>query len=484
MDNVKEKIKTEVPKNKNVYAYTKEDIIEMICVYEGEFVLFDFCLAKIFDYNLKRINENLRKNSERYSSNDIYKINQDIAKTIIESSMTYNGLPTTFEDIPTTFEVSFGKRYIPTIFTKEGVGFLASLLKKDTVKIYLPIILEAFKDVEENNHIIKKVPYNQANMNIYDKVYTVRGEQVMLDFDLAEIYGYDVKRLNEQVKRNIERFDSDFMFQLTEEEMIVLSRSQIATSIQVKGIKGGRTYSINAFTEQGVYMLATVLNSPLAIEQSKMIMRSFKKLRHYMIEHSQLVPMSVANQFISHNQRIDSLENKIECIDQRNNDIKQNLTKLMNLFKDEESPKGFTFFNNQLFEADIVFKDIFSKANHSIYIIDNYISIKTLSHLRCKKEGVEVIIFSDNLGRKDRLQKVEFDDFNKQYQHLKLKHNRISHDRYIIIDYKRDNEKIYHSGASIKDAGKKLCSIIEMNDISDFYPKIDMLLAQDTYEFK
>lgn len=96
---------------------------------------------------------------------------------------------------------------------------------------------------------------------------------------------------------------------------------------------------------------------------------------------------------------------------------------------------------------------------------------------------MKVIIFSENHGGKDKLQKIEFDDFNKQYHHLTLKHNHISHDCYIVIDYKSDNEKIYHSGASIKDAGKKLCSITEMNDRDILYPMIDSLLKHDYYQF-
>ena len=114
--------------------------------------------------------------------------------------------------------------------------------------------------------------------NIYTRVYTIRGQQVMLDYDLAEIYGYEVKRLNEQVKRNISRFPEDFMFELNDEEVKLYSRSQFAT-LNVKQGKNVK-YNPHAFTEQGIYMLATVLRGELAEKQSIFIMRTFREMRH------------------------------------------------------------------------------------------------------------------------------------------------------------------------------------------------------------
>ena len=125
--------------------------------------------------------------------------------------------------------------------------------------------------------------------DLRSKIYTIRGMQVMLDFDLAEIYGYTTKRFNEQVKNNIEKFDEDFRFQLNAEEVMELSRSKISTSIQVKGIKGGRAYFPYAFTEQGIYMLMTVLRGDLAIKQSKILIRLFKKMKDFIIERENLI---------------------------------------------------------------------------------------------------------------------------------------------------------------------------------------------------
>lgn len=121
--------------------------------------------------------------------------------------------------------------------------------------------------------------------SLKDKIYTIRGQQVMLDFDLAEIYGYTTKAFNQQVKNNIERFPDDFRFQLTRIEVEELSRSKILTSMQTAGIKGGRAYLPYVFTEQGVYMLMSILNGNLATSQSITLIRLFKSMRDYLIEN-------------------------------------------------------------------------------------------------------------------------------------------------------------------------------------------------------
>lgn len=126
-------------------------------------------------------------------------------------------------------------------------------------------------------------------MNLQSKIHIIRGVQVMLDFDLAEIYGYSTKRFNEQVKNNIEKFDDDFRFQLNADEVLELSRSKFSTSIQVKGVKGGRAYLPYAFTEQGIYMLMTVLKGDLAIQQSKILIRLFKGMKDFIIERGHLI---------------------------------------------------------------------------------------------------------------------------------------------------------------------------------------------------
>ena len=128
-----------------------------------------------------------------------------------------------------------------------------------------------------------------SESDLRSKIYIIRGKQVMLDFDLAEIYGYSVKAFNQQVKNNIEKFDDDFRFQLNAGEVIELSRSKFLTSMQVKGVKGGRSYFPYAFTEQGIYMLMTVLRGELATRQSKVLVRLVKAMKDYIIERENLI---------------------------------------------------------------------------------------------------------------------------------------------------------------------------------------------------
>lgn len=352
----------------------------------------------------------------------------------------------------------------------------------------------ALKNKENQEEFLPS--YN--DLDIQGMIYEIRGQQVMLDFDLAKLYGYEVKRLNEQVKRNKERFPEDFMFPLTQDEMLELSRSQFATSIQTFGIKGGRTYKINAFTEQGVYMLATVLKGEVAVHQSLMIMRTFKKMRHYINENRQLLGSTdILNSLIQDNMKIKEemynghkeLKTEIDGIKENmvtKNDMKASMNKVLNSFIPKEELKQFVFKDSQPFEANVAYMDIYKEAKHSIYIADDYINCHTLSLLSAKKKEVNVIVFSDNKGRgSGKLNQLEFDNFNREYPTLSIKkNNQRCHDRFIIIDYQTDTEKIYHCGASSKDAGKKVCCISLFSTSDIIYSIIDELLMHDDYIFE
>ena len=161
--------------------------------------------------------------------------------------------------------------------------------------------------------------------DLRSKIYTIRGVQVMLDFDLAEIYGYETKNFNRQVKNNIEKFDSDFMFQLNSNEVFELSRCNFCTSIQVKGVKGGRSYFPYAFTEQGIYMLMTVLRGDLAIRQSKILIRLFKGMKDFIIEREHLIGYDevakIAVQTAQNTENILEHSKDIERIDQKLSNI-------------------------------------------------------------------------------------------------------------------------------------------------------------------
>ena len=261
-------------------------------------------------------------------------------------------------------------------------------------------------------------------INIENKILVIRGQQVMLDYELAEIYGYETKRFNEQVKNNIERFDADFRFQLTDEEIYNL-RSKISTSSW-----GGTRYKPYAFTEQGIYMLMTVLKGDLAVQQSKALIRLFKKMKQYFADNAGIL------------QRIDTLEHhNIET------DIKiKTLFTLVDRYKIED--KQGVFVQGQIYDAYTKFQELIQKAKKEIILIDNYIDLTVLDRLTVKSPGVDVIIYTQP---QTPIKKLDIAKFNAQYPTLTIKNTTTMHDRFLIID----KTEIYHIGASLKDLGKK-----------------------------
>ena len=315
--------------------------------------------------------------------------------------------------------------------------------------------------------------------DINNLVYIIRGQQVMLDSDLAEIYGYEVKNLNRQVKRNIDRFPEDFMFQLTEEEVNNLRCQNVTANISSKS----RTNPY-VFTEQGIYMLATVLKGELAEQQSIFIMRAFKQMRHYIKQNQQFVSQSELNMVSA---QVSELTVKVAGVidhqkqtDRNITNIQKSIDSLSENFVSNKDYKNFVIYKGQKFEADIAYIDIYQQAQKSIYVIDNYVNSKTLQLLSLKKTGVEVILFTENIhGKSGFLTSAVVTDFQNQYPPLKIKPNPDWHDRLIVLDYQLPTEKIFHCGASSKDAGKKICAINEIEKKEMFHNNIDNLLLTD-----
>lgn len=323
--------------------------------------------------------------------------------------------------------------------------------------------------------------------DICNRVYVIRGQQVMLDYDLAEFYGYEVKALNQQVKRNIDRFPEDFMFQLKKEEVPKeFSKSQIVT-LNEKGDKRGTNIKKMpyAFTEQGIYMLATVLKGQLAEQQSIFIMRAFREMRHYIKQNQQFVTPSELRLVTAKVSEISvqvagvvDWKNKSE---DRFDNIQRSIEALSENFVLEKDFKNFVIYKGQKFEADAAYIDIYQQAKKSIYVVDNYVNTKTLQLLSQKQEGVEIVLFTENgHGKKGFLSTVVVNDFLQQYPPLRIKPNADCHDRLIVLDYGEPTEQAYHCGASSKDAGKKLCAINIIIETSMIHPVIDkLLLAPD-----
>ena len=299
---------------------------------------------------------------------------------------------------------------------------------------------------------------------IKDKIYLIRGQKVMLDADLAEIYGYETKNFNRQVKNNIEKFEGeDFMFQLTENEFVNLRCKNFTSSW------GGSRYLPNAFTEQGIYMLMTALRGELAVKQSKALIRMFKQMKDFIIENQDFIGSKELVQIaIQTNQNTNDIaEIKSQMA------TKEDLKKVMDNFIDPDTYKHFLLMNGDKIEADVAYTKIYKSAKKSIYVIDNYIGLKTLELLRAAKDSVEVIIFSDNVRNKDMLTKNILNDFIRDYPNINLKMKiagKKYHDRYIAIDYGTENEAFYLCGASSKDAGNKISSITKIEESSkDMY---------------
>ena len=283
----------------------------------------------------------------------------------------------------------------------------------------------------------KEIDVTVTEEYLKEKLYKIRGKRVLLDADLAEIYGYDTKGFNRQVKNNIEKFDEDFMFELTDEELEDLRYKNCTANISSKS-----RYNPHVFTEQGLYMLMTVLKGPLAVKQSKALIRTFKKMKDYILENRDLIGKREILQL-----SMETANNRIEI--------------------------------NKI-NSDMI--SIEKQAKSSIYVVDNYIGLRTLVHLKNSPTGVDIILFSDNVGN-NKLHNIEFADFCKEYPTVKLsmkKTGGIFHDRFIVLDYGTADERVFLCGASSKDAGARITSIVEDYGISKYAPVIATLLKNST----
>lgn len=271
---------------------------------------------------------------------------------------------------------------------------------------------------------------------VQNLIYNIRGQQVMLDFDLAILYGYELRSMNQQVKRNIARFPEDFMFQLTREEVESV-KSQIVISREdsfFTGQGGGRRTLPYAFTEQGIYMLATVLKGSLAEQQSIKIMRAFREMRHFIANNRLLF------------ERISSVElRQLEF----QKEATQKFDEIFDYISDHEESTQKIYFDGQIYDAFSLLASLISQAHKSIILIDGYIDTGTLDLLSKKNQNIPVTIYTFNRGNK--LTASEIQKFNAQYPTIDVKINESFHDRFLILD----NKTCYHIGASLKDAGKK-----------------------------
>ena len=264
---------------------------------------------------------------------------------------------------------------------------------------------------------------------IKNKIYTIRGLQVMLDSDLAELYEVPTKALNQAVRRNIERFPKDFMFQLTENE-----KNELVTNCDRLDPLKHSSQNPYVFTEQGVATLSGVLKNKKAVQINIQIMRAFVAMRRFISKNVELF------------MRLDNVERK-QLKYQITTDNRFN--KIFNALENKHlKPKQGIFFNGQIFDAYSFISDLIRSANNSIILIDNYIDDSILTLFAKRKANIKVIIYTKIITNQ---LKLDLDKFNSQYQKIEIKEFKDSHDRFMIID----NKEVYHIGDSLKDLGKK-----------------------------
>ena len=283
---------------------------------------------------------------------------------------------------------------------------------------------------------VTKCDNHELAGNIEPLIKVIRGQQVMLDKDLATLYGVETRVLNQTVKRNIERFPDDFRFELSREECL---RSQIVIS----NGRGGNRYSTYAFTEQGVAMLSSVLRSQTAIEVNIQIMRAFVSMRHFMVNNasvfSRLETMEYHQlEILQHQQDTDK---HIEATNKRIYEVFRRLD------EGHAKPKQGVFYNGQIYDAYTFVSDLIKSAKKRIVLIDNYVDETVLTLLDKRDNNVSAIIYTQQISRQFQL---DIDRHNAQYAPIDVETFRLSHDRFLCID-----DDVYHIGASIKDLGKK-----------------------------
>ncbi|MFY4806853.1 ORF6N domain-containing protein [Aliarcobacter butzleri] len=267
--------------------------------------------------------------------------------------------------------------------------------------------------------------------SIKDKIYTIRDKQVMLDRDLAHLYGVETKHINQAVRNNQDKFMEDFYFELTDIEFEDLRSKILTTNFSKVRIKP------KVFTEQGIYMLATILKSKVASQVTVYIIKTFANMR------------KLISQNISMFERFERIENRLTIHD-------ENFNKLFSALEDKTlEPSEGIFFDGQIFDSYSFINDLLKLAKSEVILIDNYID-DTVFTLFSKYPNINFIIYTNNISKQ---LKLDFEKYSKQYKNITLKTFKDCHDRFLILDKK----EIYHLGASLKDLGKKWFAFSKMN---------------------
>ena len=277
---------------------------------------------------------------------------------------------------------------------------------------------------------------NLIKSEIESRIFTIRGMQVMLDSDLAELYGTETKFINRAVSRNQDRFPADFVFRLNDEEWSDL-RFQNGTLNETLSRGKHRKYPPTAFTEQGVAMLSAVLSTPVAVRISVEIIRSFIELR-------------------KRNHSLSVIFKKFKEVDRWKEDTELKLEAIFKALSRNDFPSSGIFFSDQIFDAYVFSSELITKAKKRIILIDNYINETTLVQLSKRNKKVQCIIYTEKITAE---LKLDLEKHNAQYPPIEIRILKNAHDRFLILDEK----ELYHLGASLKDLGKRWFAFSRMD---------------------
>lgn len=284
-------------------------------------------------------------------------------------------------------------------------------------------------------------------LNIQNLIFTLRGNQVIIDRDLAILYGVQTKVMNQAIKRNIDRFPNEFRFQLNDKE-----RQELVTNCD--RFTSLKYSSVNPYvlTEQGIAMLSTVLNSPTAIEVSIQIMKAFVQMKNFYLTNA-------------------SLFQRIEKVESHQLESDNKINELFNYFQDKKlTTKEGIFFEGQIFDAYFFVSNLLRSADESLIIIDNYIDDTVLNMLSKNEKNIEIYLLTNKVSKQLSL---DIKKYQSQYHKIKIIKLDKAHDRFLIIDKKH----VYHLGASLKDLGKKWFAFSKMeNDTITLIDRVNTYL--------
>lgn len=410
---------------------TKEEIKKRIVEVRGKKVILASELARLFELETKYINRVVKRNIDYFNVDNYFQITKNEYEEI---ALWFQNLSSRCQFVTLNDQKNnrgANLKYLPYVFTREGIVVLFRILKSEKVREISKIILDAFNDVSEYE-IIKQRP-EIWNENIQNMIFEIRGKQVILDSDVARLFDYSTKDLNRNVKNNIERFPENYCFQLTEEEYSSL-RCKFFT-LNDNGRGQHKKYLPYVFTEYGITMLAGLLKSDVAIQASINIVNTFIEMRKILI----------SNNIFS--DRLSNVEGKILDLDK----------KVMELYKefDKNNPKEFIFLNGQIYDSYAALIALMKKTRKELIIIDGYADIDVLDMISKLKSDVILITKS-----KGNLKSIDIQKYNEQYNNLKVIYNDDFHDRFIILD----KEQVYHLGASVNYIGKR---VFVMNRLED-----------------